>query len=166
MIWGYHYFRKHPYGWWFRNPVNSPVEVGSLYKSHYLQGFSTIPDGDRRMSSTSILPFTLRFLAYGKLEKGSFILYVLDPSRNHWSGKVVSTGLVLSSFFDVAFFLKRLPSWEEWYLRLIFYRGLLEGQTSSQNHGHKKRTSIWTGRFCTKPCYISAKALTKKVWTT
>ena len=25
------------YGWWFRNPVNSPVEVGSLY--HYLQGF-------------------------------------------------------------------------------------------------------------------------------
>ena len=32
-----------PYCWWFRNPVNSPVEVevGSL--SHYLQGFSTIP---------------------------------------------------------------------------------------------------------------------------
>ena len=28
--------------WWFRNPANSPVEVGSL--SHYLQGFSTIPD--------------------------------------------------------------------------------------------------------------------------
>ena len=28
---------KLTYGWWFRNPVNSPVEVGSL--SHYLQGF-------------------------------------------------------------------------------------------------------------------------------
>ena len=26
-----------------RNPVNSPVEVGSL--SHYLQGFSTMPGG-------------------------------------------------------------------------------------------------------------------------
>ena len=31
------------YCWWFRNPVNSPVEVGSL--PHYLQGFSTIPGG-------------------------------------------------------------------------------------------------------------------------
>ena len=27
------------YGWWFRNPVNSPVEVGSL--SHHLQGSKT-----------------------------------------------------------------------------------------------------------------------------
>ena len=39
-------FPTHPHDdstccWWFRNPVNSPVEVGSL--SHYLQGFSTIP---------------------------------------------------------------------------------------------------------------------------
>ena len=33
----------HPYCWWFRNPVNSPVEVGSF--SHYWQGFSTIPGG-------------------------------------------------------------------------------------------------------------------------
>ena len=33
------------------NPVNSPVEVGSL--SHYLQGFSTIPGGDRRISEPS-----------------------------------------------------------------------------------------------------------------
>ena len=29
----------------------SPVEVGSL--SHYLQGFSTIPGGDRRISEPS-----------------------------------------------------------------------------------------------------------------
>ena len=33
-------FNKH-YCWWFRNPANSPVEVGSF--SHYLKGFSTIP---------------------------------------------------------------------------------------------------------------------------
>ncbi len=31
------------YCWWFRNLVNSPVEVGSF--PHYLQGFSTIPGG-------------------------------------------------------------------------------------------------------------------------
>ena len=38
--------------WWFRNPANSPVEVGGL--SHYLQGFdTTIPGGffGSRMSS-------------------------------------------------------------------------------------------------------------------
>ena len=30
-----------PYCWWFRNPVNSPVDMVNI--SHYLQGFSTIP---------------------------------------------------------------------------------------------------------------------------
>ena len=39
--WGYNWKTKHC--WWFRNPVNSPVEVGSV--SHYLQGFRTIPGG-------------------------------------------------------------------------------------------------------------------------
>ena len=33
-------FNEH-YCWWFRNPANSPVEVGSF--SHYLKGFSTTP---------------------------------------------------------------------------------------------------------------------------
>ncbi len=41
------------YCWWFRNPARKPVEVGSF--SHYLQGFSTIPGGDRRIFSISIL---------------------------------------------------------------------------------------------------------------
>ena len=39
------------YCWWFRNPAEKPVEVGSL--SHYLQGFMTIRGGDRRISEPS-----------------------------------------------------------------------------------------------------------------
>ena len=34
-----------------RNPARKPVEDASL--SHYLQGFSTIPGGDRRISEPS-----------------------------------------------------------------------------------------------------------------
>ena len=33
----------YPHCWWFRNPVNSPVELGS--SSHYLQVFFYIPGG-------------------------------------------------------------------------------------------------------------------------
>ena len=33
----------------------APVEVGSL--SHYLQGFSTIPGGDRRISEPSTVVY-------------------------------------------------------------------------------------------------------------
>ena len=40
-----------------RNPA--PVEVGSL--SHYLQGFSTIPGGDRRISEPSTVAFNFWF---------------------------------------------------------------------------------------------------------
>ena len=37
-------------GWWFRNPVNSPVEVGSLSHYHYFyKGFINIPVGDRHI---------------------------------------------------------------------------------------------------------------------
>ena len=44
-----------------RNPANSPVEIGSL--SHYLQGFGTIPGGDRRISSiNSISLFPTGFI--------------------------------------------------------------------------------------------------------
>ena len=35
-----------------RNP-EKPVEVGSF--SHYLQGFSTIPGGDRRISEPTVM---------------------------------------------------------------------------------------------------------------
>ena len=46
------------YGWWEKIRP-SPVEVGSL--SHNLQGFSTIPGGDRRISSiNSILNQLMR----------------------------------------------------------------------------------------------------------
>ena len=40
----------------------SPVEVGSF--SHYLQGFSTIPGGDRRISEPSIVTKHFRYLKW------------------------------------------------------------------------------------------------------
>ena len=61
-----------PYCWWFRNPVNSPVEVGSL--SHYLQGFIHPKWLAGCLPSTICQGFDLMFLQ----------LWPTPPRLNHW----------------------------------------------------------------------------------
>ena len=67
-------------GW---NPVNSPVEVGSL--SHYVQGFSTIPGGWFGISAINSNPGNLRFL---EIQKKRYQVHVCPRSL----GRVVVVG--------------------------------------------------------------------------
>jgi len=64
-----------------RNPVNSPLEVGSL--SYYLQGFGTIPGGDRRIPSiNSIDPILeVRILAPPRIWRSLTSVLVFHPDR-------------------------------------------------------------------------------------
>ena len=55
------------YCWWFRNPANQLRLVAyHVCLSHYLQGFSTIPGGDRRISEPSTV-----FFSTGQFEKNT-----------------------------------------------------------------------------------------------
>ena len=101
--------------WWFRNPVNSPVEVGSSpvevgSLSHCLQGFSTIPGG-----CLGFLPSTVLQSCRDFLESTSFGGAGVEvfSFQRIWS-KVLLSGY---SSLHVLTELSSLNLWTFWYER-------------------------------------------------
>ncbi len=76
-----------------RNPA--PVEVGSL--SHYLQGFRTIPGGDRRTSEPSTVAFNFWF-------KFGLMLSIPGPIINIWSLRIMDLAGKNGSNFPWVYF--------------------------------------------------------------
>ncbi len=95
------------YCWWFRNPVNSPVEVGSL--SRYLQGFSTIPGGCLGFEPSTVWYTSVvilsqsffldipTFINWGRFSFSSLKKLVTQI----WSGETLKALQFMSHFFQL-----------------------------------------------------------------